>query len=412
VHGALELDGRLWLAASWGSPVLLASVDAGRSWQIEYLAPDPNGRIDRVLRLEKLGSDLYGYLLEGVRKGEHSLVRLRDGALVSVPGWPERSEILSLTAFQGWLYASIPAPNGGALWRTNGLRSERMDDAPRAVRDLASDGNAIWALSARREGGSVWRSSDGRRWVHDAELPTGLPREIALYAGEPYVGGRGPRRRGALWGPPSPGPVESPLPADPPFPAQLAPDLDWAAAGAAIDRALADPESYAHGARGLIELLLPLALAEPPQAFFTERLRANFAAGDVDLLGGRGPRVPLDKLGPWALFWAMAVSGQGPVPVEWLSTPWSSEPNEREKYFEPAVGAIAATSWTGEGDLATLEALMRRLDSETDPDWLTGDVIGALSVLTEQRFGYDVAAWKAWWQRERRDDAPPTRALQ
>ena len=43
VHAGAELDGRLWLAASWGSPVLLASADAGRSWQAEYVAPDPKG---------------------------------------------------------------------------------------------------------------------------------------------------------------------------------------------------------------------------------------------------------------------------------------------------------------------------------------------------------------------------------
>jgi hypothetical protein len=412
VHAGAELDGRLWLAASFGGPVLLASADAGRSWQVEYAAPDPLDRIDRILRLEKLGSDLYGYLLAGVREGERTLVRLRDGALVPVPDWPGRSEILSLAAFRGWLYASVRAPNGGELWRTDGSRSERVHSAPQGVRDLASDGKAIWALCARREGGSVWRSSDGRRWVHDAELPGGLPREIQLYGGEPYVAGRGPRRRGALWGPPPPRPAQSRLPAGSPLPARLAPELDWAAAGAALDRALADPESYAHGARGLIEILLPLALAEPPQGFFTERLRAKFAAGEADLLEGRGPRVPLHRLGPWALFWAIAVSGQGPVPVEWISTPWSFEPNEREKYFEPAIAALAAASWTGQGDLATLEALVNRLDSENDPDWLTGDVIGALSALTEQRFGYDVGAWKAWWQRERGEDAPSTRARQ
>ena len=58
------------------------------------------------------------------------------------------------------------------------------------------------------------------------------------------------------------------------------------------------------------------------------------------------------------------------------------------------------------------EALMDRLDFETDPDWLTGDVIGALSALTEQRFGYDLAAWRAWWQRERGADATSTPASQ
>jgi hypothetical protein len=265
VHAGVELGGRLWIAASWGGPVLLASADAGRSWQVEYVAPEPKGRIDRVLRLEEMGGDLYGYLVAGLREGERALVRLRDGALVSVPDWPEGSKILSLAAFRGWLYAIVRAPNGGELWRTNGLRSERMNGPPQPVRDLASDDESIWALSSRRDGGSVWRSSDGIRWVHDAELRRGLPLEIELYAGEPYVAGRGPRRRGALWGPAPPRPAESPLRGGFAFSARPAPELDWAAAGAALDRALAEPTSYVQGARKLIELLLPLALAEPPR---------------------------------------------------------------------------------------------------------------------------------------------------
>jgi hypothetical protein len=45
---------------------------------------------------------------------------------------------------------------------------------------------------------------------------------------------------------------------------------------------------------------------------------------------------------------------------------------------------------------------MERLESGSDPDWLTGDVIGALSALSGQSFGWDVEAWKAWWLREGR----------
>ena len=31
------------------------------------------------------------------------------------------------------------------------------------------------------------------------------------------------------------------------------------------------------------------------------------------------------------------------------------------------------------------------------PDWLAGDMVGALTALTGQRFGHDYGAWRSWW---------------
>ena len=42
----------------------------------------------------------------------------------------------------------------------------------------------------------------------------------------------------------------------------------------------------------------------------------------------------------------------------------------------------------------TLDALIARLDRAGDPDWLAGDLVGALTALTGQRLGYDAAAWR------------------
>jgi hypothetical protein len=33
--------------------------------------------------------------------------------------------------------------------------------------------------------------------------------------------------------------------------------------------------------------------------------------------------------------------------------------------------------------------------------WLRGDVVGALSAATGQRYGYDVDAWRRWWREAR-----------
>ena len=55
----------------------------------------------------------------------------------------------------------------------------------------------------------------------------------------------------------------------------------------------------------------------------------------------------------------------------------------------------------GQDDRDTLAALIGRLDRTGDPEWLKGDMIGALTALTGQRFGYDIAAWRRWWASRR-----------
>lgn len=52
---------------------------------------------------------------------------------------------------------------------------------------------------------------------------------------------------------------------------------------------------------------------------------------------------------------------------------------------------------TGQHDPATIDALIGRLAWD-EPLWLRGDAIGTLSAVTSQRFGYDIAAWQAWWR--------------
>ena len=98
----------------------------------------------------------------------------------------------------------------------------------------------------------------------------------------------------------------------------------------------------------------------------------------------------------------MAHNGRGKVPVDLISAPWQAPQNDAEKYFESPPAAAWAAAEIGQNDPATLEALIGRLNRDGDPDWLKGDMIGALTVLTGQRFAYDVAAWKRWWAENRK----------
>jgi hypothetical protein len=92
----------------------------------------------------------------------------------------------------------------------------------------------------------------------------------------------------------------------------------------------------------------------------------------------------------------MAKARKPEVPLRYLLQRWRSEPNSYEKYFEPPMVAIHAVAQSRQGDAATVDALLERLDYSDDPDWLRSHIIGALTAATGQHFGYDIAAWKAW----------------
>ena len=89
------------------------------------------------------------------------------------------------------------------------------------------------------------------------------------------------------------------------------------------------------------------------------------------------------------------------VPVDWLSEAWATPANPAEKYYATAPAAIWTVGQIGQDDRATIDALIARLERPHDPLWLTGDVVGALTVLTGERFAYDRSAWRDWWEKAR-----------
>ena len=113
------------------------------------------------------------------------------------------------------------------------------------------------------------------------------------------------------------------------------------------------------------------------------------------------PRPASLTLNRWILLWGMSVSGSGKVPLDWLAEPWAAPANPAEKYYATAPGAIWTVGQIGQNDLATIDALIARLERPDDPPWLTGDVVGALTALTGEHFAYDRAAWRDWWEEAR-----------
>ena len=151
----------------------------------------------------------------------------------------------------------------------------------------------------------------------------------------------------------------------------------------------------------LRDLVYRAALAGPPPGFFAARLSQRFPDRRLTLIGG-ATAATAEQLARWILLWAMALAGEGRVPVELIAGPWTAPPNRSEKYFETSLAAIWAAGEIGQGDRAIIGALIDRLGRPGDPPWLLGDLAGALTALTGERFGLDATAWRAWWEGARR----------
>ncbi len=99
---------------------------------------------------------------------------------------------------------------------------------------------------------------------------------------------------------------------------------------------------------------------------------------------------------------AAGADGGGRAPPELLAEPWTQPPNWPQKFMHPVEATAWAAATLGQADAETLDALIGRLGAAGDPDWLDGDLVGALSALTGERFGYDRAAWRGWWAQRQR----------
>lgn len=403
---AVEEDA-LVAATSYVRPALYASHDAGRTWQVRWHAPSlARRRIARISRLTPFGRALYGAWFDGLHVSvERTLVRFpADDEPDAIPDWPRDGGVVSLVAWRDRVYGLVQREGVTTLWRTDGGSAERVRPGPpcSSAVDLAVGPGRLWLLCADAPGGRVWSSPDARSWQLELRLADGTPRDLVVYGGRAYVGGQGASGRGALWGPPPPAPPAAPVSAAASLGGSTAPPGDAAPVETTdpeLARALLDPGAYADRAAALTALLFERVRAGAGAAAFAGHLDGPFAAGRVEWLNGLEP-VPRAALGRWALLWAMTLAGGGEVPgVDW-QRPWTVAPNEREKYLDPLPAELVVLAVGGHASPGTLAALVARLDparEPADPVWLTGDVVGALTAVTGRRFGYDAAAWRAWW---------------
>lgn len=398
VHAMAGHGGALWAAISAWQAGLLRSDDRGASWTVVYEHPTPAGEVTRITTLASDGKALYAGLTTTVGEDEATLLRLEEGRVSPVETWPRGASTSGLVIWRGHVYALHDARGARAVWRSDGGASQRIAALDGAgIRALAAGEDALWAASAERPGGALWRSDDGVDWSIVQRFTSSMPVAIGAYGGAVYVGAEGANGRGELWGPAPPAGAGSALTGDLPLWPAAAPEPLQGAALAALDRTLEDPAALGASHGRLLEFVHLLARTRSPEmgAALSERLTRRLPERRVDLFGGNTD-LPAARIARWDLMWAIARVGHGRVPLELIEAPWTVRANRSQKYFEPAPAALWAAAEIGQADEATIAALIDRLDRPDDPDWLRGDVIGALAALTGERFGYDIAKWRSW----------------
>jgi hypothetical protein len=397
------LDGKLYAASSAWRAGLQVSADNGATWQVLYDHPTPKGQVSRISSFATFQGRLFAGLTQRRRLGQRILTLTEEGVVPAL-GWPNAHAARDLTTYRGNLFAILQDDAGRRLWRSDGDPATPVAEGPsgQPLRALAAGEDALWAITAGGGKGALWQSTDGRQWTKAQDFPDAAPVALAVYEEAAYLGTIGPGGRGTLWGPRPPAPVDprpqvQQLPGLPPA-ARRSETIDHHLAALGDLSAPASLSDHEWLNQKLMPPIWALARANEPGlgAALTARLEAPLPERPLTFYGGQ-VKVRASTLARWYLLWALAQQGGGRVPPDLLTVPWDAPTNRPEKYFHPAPAAAWAMAQLGQGDSESLAALVARLNRPGDPDWLAGDIVGALTALTGQRFGHDYGAWRSWW---------------
>jgi len=408
-HALAATDHLIAATSAWRAHIDL-SMDGGNSWRQVYDHPTPDRRVSRIVDLVAVGQRVFGSL---VSRDEQGLLEVSGPVVQPVPGWPFNRTIRALTVHQGHVYGLVQMAEGVEVWRSDGESSEQVTSLKNignvgTARDLIADERGFWLLATGETGGSVWQSEDGKSWTQAYDFSGGVGFELASYRGRLFVGGSDQQREtGLLWGSandPVSDLANQTAKATTGLNASSKSDanVDWTAKGTELDRLLMEAATYQNRARILRDLVLDLSNKNPPPGFFASRLVSPMPDEPMSLIGG-AVQIPSALMGRALLLFGIALQGEGAlseaeqIPLDLLKEPWTREPNRAEKYFDTLPFALSAIGSAKQNDRATIDTLVSRLANEEDPLWVKGDVIGALTAITDQRYAYDVEAWRSWW---------------
>jgi len=394
-------DELLAVTGAWEGQ-LHASPDNGRNWHLASIYPSKEAKFSRLIAIASLkGRCFIGASAFGRRDGK--LLEWHDGKLAPVAGWPLGDRTDHQVIWKDRLLALNHTGSGARLFAFDGdvVTTVTMPGAGR-LRDLAADGDTLWAVVSEGSSGSLWRTLDGVIW-EDVQHFDEVPIAITAVAGRVFVGTFSPGG-GSLWGPSRPVDMQQ-FASRKPFgerALQHVPRQLWAKLDDVISAYIEQRVGGHAGIEAVSDSLRQLTTFEDPS--IGPRLSEYLAALDVDdrLRFFSKERTKRGHRLAWYLLGAIAVNGHGSIPPTLLHVPLSTYPNDRKKNIDVPIAAIAAVGWIEQDDWETIDVLMDRLRGAIGKPWLISDVIAALHALTGQEFGHDVERWLSWWKQHSR----------
>ena len=391
-------------------------------WNLQYEVPAGDAPFSRLVSVQPFNDQCaVGAAISG-----ESAVRLfsvQGAAAKAFSNWPSSNRVDVITHHQGAIFAFADTRNVRELLWFNGEKTERIElpegSWPRA---LHSDGVNLWLATQEPAETDAGGSARGTLWQYTgAGVFTSLTRlqspPIALTSlREQVFIGTYDSAGGELWvyGEANPrsstsvssaantanvtAPGELPVATDAPVNQQQV-----AALYNELSTVLKNSSSTQNFARGLRD-----SLSRHPQRYDVEfgaaiglLLQDQYDLTPVRMFTER--LVPTTDLVQWYLILALAINGHGHIDPAFIVSEKPVVDHNSGKIFHPSVAAIVASGWLNQRDSNTIDALMQRLNRQTDPVWVRADVIGALTAVTGQRFAYDVDQWNQWWQSQRRE---------
>lgn len=395
------------LTGSWNGQ--LHRLDANDIWQLQFEYPAGAAPFSRLVSFDQFnGHCLVGASANG--QNEPKLLRFEGNTHIPVSSWPASDRVEEITVHKTSLFAFADSATGRELLHFDGEKTKviKHPDGHRP-RGLHSDGETLWLITGKsqekNDAGGLWTVDDNGDITRVAAF-SDTPIDLTGYQNQLFIGtysGEG----GALW--------------------------SYTIADSKVKEQLTDRSSIrlpqSDNSQPLDEKLVQtlfqelLELVENPQnsASFARGLRRQisrhpdgakpeFGEAVTRLLSEEleGESVTMfteetiswQSLVHWYLISALARNGHGLLKPSFINSGQRISDQFSGKVFNPMVAAIVAVGWLGQDDPATISALMKRLNHDSDPAWLKADLIGALTATTKMTFGYDIDAWNVWWQTQ------------
>ncbi len=369
---------------------LQLSPDGGISWSKTYDHVPKGRHIARIRYMTEYKGEYYATLRD---EKKQRLVKWNGRNFDGVNSFPKNKPIREIMVHNDALYAIVGKADNREIWKSDGKTSQSLG-LRGSFADIASDGQRLWSVTAD---GRLF-SFDGA-WEEHLSLKGGTPLSIVIIYGNIYVAGSSKDKKAIIWGTRNTPNIAKIAPAKlkQQYP-NASEALDWDMLGNEIDAILSAEETYQGRRNNALSILLIQAVRNgAPDGFFTQRLKADIPDIHVRTFGGDNQTKASD-IAIATLINAMAKSGHKNVPVQLLKQPWTAKPNSYEKYLELPLVALKAINDMGQNDAATVKALIDRLSYKDDPKWFTSQVIGTLTAVTGQHFGYDSKAWRRYYE--------------